>query len=464
MGLTSNFVETVKPDADRQRDYPDSGRSGVAGLALRVSPGGKKAWTFRYRTGGGKQRRISLGEYPKVGLAQARIKARAALTARDEGEDPALQRKAAREVQREAETNTVRAVWKRYLADARLGRHRRTRSPRPKRDSSLAYDETYANTYVLPEIGDRPVGSITAKDIDDLTLALLETGKPSRARGSYVVIRQLMSYCRFKGLIEANPIDQTVPPEAAKRRKRILDDEEFSLIWRALECKSRGEPIAELLAEDQSEPAMARGTALALMFLAVTLQRRSEVAGLMLDEIKSVEENDAHWLLPGERTKNYQDHVVPLSALALSLIERALFVSGELAKVAKVAISASGQGDPWRKHWRKLAKSRPLFPSPEDPTQPMTGDALTRSMARLVDALGIQPKARPHDFRRTGSTRMTERLGIQRFTVSKVLNHTLDRSGAAEVTQVYDLYDYLPEKRAALNAWADELVRLKTRP
>ncbi len=71
------------------------------------------------------------------------------------------------------------------------------------------------------------------------------------------------------------------------------------------------------------------------------------------------------------------------------------------------------------------------------------------------------PDATPHDFRRTGATNITsERIGIPRFIVSRVLNQISDTGGAAAVTGVYDRNEYLPEKRRALTAWSGLLQEI----
>ena len=82
-------------------------------------------------------------------------------------------------------------------------------------------------------------------------------------------------------------------------------------------------------------------------------------------------------------------------------------------------------------------------------------------MNRLVDATNI-PSATPHDLRRTGATNLTsERIGVSRFIVSKVLAHSGDTGGAAAVTgQHYDLNDYFSEKRKALDAWAAVVLKI----
>jgi integrase len=91
---------------------------------------------------------------------------------------------------------------------------------------------------------------------------------------------------------------------------------------------------------------------------------------------------------------------------------------------------------------------------------PITRHAFTRAMKRMTNVLGI-PDATPHDFRRTGATNITsERIGIPRFIVSRVLNQISDTGGAATVTGVYDRNEYLPEKRRALNGWSDLLQEI----
>lgn len=66
--LTTKFVEAVKPVAGKQAGYPDAQ---VPGLELRVSPGGRKVWSFRFRNAEGRQRRMSLGAFPAVDLGEA---------------------------------------------------------------------------------------------------------------------------------------------------------------------------------------------------------------------------------------------------------------------------------------------------------------------------------------------------------------------------------------------------------
>ena len=103
-----------------------------------------------------------------------------------------------------------------------------------------------------------------------------------------------------------------------------------------------------------------------------------------------------------------------------------------------------------------------LFPSPRGSEKPIKPAAISLAFYRMAKAIGLQD-VRTHDLRRTGSTNITsERIGIPRFVVSKVLNQVSDTGGAASVTSVYDRHEYLSEKRRALDAWAALLQSIVT--
>jgi hypothetical protein len=87
--LTAASVERLKPSAKGQIEHFDKG---FPGLALRVSYGGGKSWIFFYRIGG-RLRRMTLGTYPALSLAEAREDWRDARTEAQRGRDPAMARK-----------------------------------------------------------------------------------------------------------------------------------------------------------------------------------------------------------------------------------------------------------------------------------------------------------------------------------------------------------------------------------
>src|SRR5262249_320353 len=82
--LTAASVERIKPPQKGQVDVFDQG---YPGLGLWVSYGGRKSWVFFYRIGG-KLKRMSLGNYPALSLAEAHEAWREARKNAQSGRDP----------------------------------------------------------------------------------------------------------------------------------------------------------------------------------------------------------------------------------------------------------------------------------------------------------------------------------------------------------------------------------------
>ena len=168
--------------------------------------------------------------------------------------------------------------------------------------------------------------------------------------------------------------------------------------------------------------------------LALTGQRRGEVAGMRWDELRGLGNTGALWDLPAHRTKNGQSHLVPLGPAVqgiLAAIPRAsplVFSTNTSTPVSGFSKAKRGLDEQLKK--RRSAQGRP---------------------ALLSWTL--------HDLRRTAVTVMNERLGIQPHVVEAVVNHT---SGAAKrgVAGVYNRALYLDDRRSALEAWASYVTRL----
>lgn len=399
------------------------------GLALRVSPpsvknpAGTKSWTIRYRTKSGQQRRISLGGYPVVSLSKARDKALAVLASVADGADPVAENKETRARARAARLDTLRGLGERYFEEAQKGRHKP--NGRAKRSSTLALERSYFDRHVEREFGDRPVSEITRAELQVFVNKLADKHSPSAARHCRVVFQRLFAFARWQEITDSNPAQFVHVPDY-KSRERILTDAELKVIWQGTEP-----PIPDTYY-------LSPGIALALRLATLTLQRRSEVAGMHTDEI---DREARTWTIPGARTKNHRTHVVPLSDAVLAVIDQAL----ELCGGAEVEV--------YRGY---------VFPSPRSSVKPVQPGALSLAFYRMAKAIGLQD-VRTHDLRRTGSTNITsERIGIPRFIVSRVLNQVSDTGGAATVTSVYDRHEYMSEKRRALDAWAALLQSIVT--
>lgn len=88
------------------------------GLYVEVAPAGGKWWRYKYRIGG-KEKRLSLGTYPDIGLAEARAKHAEARKLVAFGVDPSEQRKADRATAAEVAGNRSPPLAMNYWPSAR---------------------------------------------------------------------------------------------------------------------------------------------------------------------------------------------------------------------------------------------------------------------------------------------------------------------------------------------------------
>lgn len=132
-------------------------------------------------------------------------------------------------------------------------------------------------------------------------------------------------------------------------------------------------------------------------------------------------------------------HVVPLPPRATELIREAIDLAAEGREEAPPVV----------------------FPGARSPTASIRPDSVTHVVRDVMAALGLK-NASPHDLRRTGATNLaSERLEVPPFVVSRVIAHGADTGGAAAVTlRHYALYDYMREKRRALEAWENLLLEI----
>lgn len=392
------------------------------GLGVRVFPTGLKQFEFRYVATNGARRRLCLGAYPDLSLAKARSKAAALRISVVDGGDPVAEMTAARERARTGETldELAEAYWQAATVGLHGGRRR------PKREVTLNNERQTWRNHIQPRLGSRPFTEIRRADVKIFMRTLVtETGMAAASVASIgSLLHAVLGFAVLEERIEANPALGLARPLALTPRERMFDDAALRTLWDAASeasvPRAPGEKTAGVHA--RLEPVMG----LAIQLLMLTLTRRTEVAGALKTEF---DRSAKIWTIPSERAKARHQHVVPLGADALEILEMAW---------------ALDPGSPY------------LFPSAKSPGQHLDPHAITRAFARTCTRRKLAVGS-PHDVRRSGATTLTGRYGVSRFVVGLVLGHT-PNEGAA-VTSVYDRHTYVPEKRAALELWANHLVR-----
>lgn len=438
------------PEGRVQVDVPVKGQPGLALRVHATTDAGhtEKTWSIRYRRmSDGKQRRLTFGRYPDMGLKAARAEAERLRPLVRDGVDPAGQKSERREA------DSFQDIVERWRGWA----------DRNKSKNARIDDESMLRVHILPSLGAMKAREIKKADIIELRDAV--AAKPdARIKNTYArttthrsnrvleLVRSIFAWAIGEALLEHDPthlVKMVLANEPV--RERYLSKEEIAILWHALDNAPRarrhtrtGMPRGESVRE-KDEVTMTRPIAIASQLALVTGQRIWEIAGIVLTEVdakgrpRSPEFNfDNHkmpvLIIPGwrkhgrerGRTKNGYDSRVPLSRLALRLIDEA----------------------------RKLAgpNSNWLFPN-DAGTGPINHQSPTKAMERsgpALDERGITD-FKIHDLRRTAATHMAD-LGVPQDTIDKILNHAKKDH--------YNHHKYDREKQEALDAWAAELERI----
>jgi len=353
--FTDRTVEALRPKPERFTEW----EPGRTNLGVRVSPAGRKTWIYMYRYQG-RARRMSLGTYPELSLADVRLVLAKAKKTLSHGVDPGKEAVEGRHVERMAET--VTDLTEQYLE----------KWARPRKRSA-AEDERILRKDVLPIWGNRKARDIGRRDVIALLDSIVARGAPIMANRTLATIRRMFNWAVGRDILDASPCVQIERPAAENKRDRVLAVAEIRAFWHGLDHL----PIADSIR-------------LALKFQLVTGQRRGECAEASWAECDFDEDI---WTIPAERAKNGVAHRVPLSSLTLDLLDE---------------IKERCGGSDW------------LFPSPRG-MGPITPSSISHALKKHRGKLGIAD-ASPHDLRRTAASHMTG-LGVSRLVVSKILNH-----------------------------------------
>ena len=275
--FTTRSLDALKPPAQGRVEYWDVD---TPGLGLRFSDRGRRTWTLMYRVKG-RQRRMTLGTYPSLSLADARTQARDYLRNVAHGEDPAAVKKAERQAETFAE-----------LAELYLEKH-----AKPKK-RSWETDRRMIKHDLNPAFGHWKVADIRRRDVIALMDKIVSRGAPIMANRTLEVLRMVFSFAISREIIEYNPCVGVPKPGVETRRERVLTEDEIREIWSTL--------------EDETPEIVAL-----FRLRLLTAQRGGEIVRMRWNDVDVA---TGWWTIPGEFTKNRKAHRVPLVEPALEIL------------------------------------------------------------------------------------------------------------------------------------------------
>lgn len=398
--LTDRIVERLAIEPQRYEVFD----SLLPALVLRVGSSGAKSWTVVVRVNG-RNARIGLGRFPGMNVATARERAQEMVDLAQNGIDPRDARRETEQAEIAASNRTVAAAVEQFVE-----RHASTLR------TGAAYRRRLRKDLVSM-LGDKPIADVTMRDLKAVTAAVKKRGETAAVH-THAIIGSMWAWCLQHGPTELDEpylthnLMRDVPrPAKLKSRERVFSDAELQAMWRA-----SGTLPAPYLA--------------AVRILMLTGQRRGETSdALRWEWIDWEAEGGPVWRIPTEHNKSSREHLVPLSRAVVRILE-------DLGVRDRGRVLVGLQGGavvPWDAIRQQL-------------------DAALAEAGTPVDDWGF------HDFRRTARTGFA-RLRVPMEVAEKILNHSVGGRGGALV-QVYDRFDYLDQRREALDAWAREVMRI----
>lgn len=383
--LTATQIKLAKPKS-KEYNLSDSD-----GLALRIKPNGAKLWRFNYQRPISKKRAsLSLGKYPALTLANARIKATEARELLAMGVDPKLQRDNVLKEKQAVLNNTFEIVANAWIE---------LKSSEVKPDTLKTISTTLTN-HIFPRIGKCPITEITAP-------MAIEALRPVEAKGNLEVIaracqylNQIMRYATNHGIIHSNPLSGIKEVFMAKKvtNNPHVSAEELPQLLMAIATANIKKTTRNLI-----------------LWQLHTMTRPAESALAQWDEIDY--ENNL-WIISADRMKTGVEHKVPLTEQTLKILETCKSFSHNSAYI---------------------------FPADRNPNSHANKASANMALKRM----GYQGKQTAHGLRGLARTALSDQ-GFAYEPSEACLSHKVGNS----VSQSYNHSTYLKQRVKIMEWWS----------
>lgn len=393
MSLTDTAVRNAKADEKTSKLFDDRG------LYLEVSPAGGKWWRLKYRFDG-KEKRLSLGVYPDVGLKDARDRRDAARKLLADGVDPSENRKAQKSARADRAANSFEVVAREWFAKyAAIW--------------AASHGDRIVRLFerdIFPWIGERPIADLTAPEVLTVARRIESRGALETAHRTLGNCGQVFRFAIATGRAQRDPSSDlrgALPPAQGQHFAATTDPKQVAQILRAMDGYQGSFTVRCAL---RLAP---------LVFVRPGELRKAEWADIDLDAVE--------WRYTV--TKTQTPHIVPLSKQALDILRELHPLTGG---------------------------GRYVFPGARSNQRPMCDNAILAAMRRM----GIDKDVMSgHGFRAMARTILDEVLGVRPDLIEHQLAHAVrDPNGRA-----YNRTAHLPERRKMMQQWADYLDKLKAK-
>ena len=390
------FATTVTSARPREREYK---LTDGAGLYLLVKPNGRKLWRLNYAYLG-KQRTLSFGAWPDVGLADARERRDEARKLIAAGLDPSHEAKLAEARAMLSEENSFKLVAEEWVA----------KQEREGMSEVTLSKIRWLLAKAYPRIGSRPVAKITPQEALAVLRSIEATGRYESARRMRSVLGRVFRYAIATTRAEMDPSRDlrgalTVPK--AKHLAAITTPKGAGELMRAIEGYT--------------------GHAITLFGLRLSAHLFVRPGELRQAEWSEFDFDRSVWNIPEQKMKMRRPHRVPLSTQVIALFEQL---------------------------WELTGTGRYCFPSFRSPLRPMSENTVNAALR----ALGFsQAEMTAHGFRAMAATLLNETGKFNPDAIERQLAHMETNA----IRRAYTRGEYCDERVRMMQYWSDQLDEMR---
>ena len=394
MSLTDLICRTVKCK-ERAFKLADSN-----GLYLEIMPNGSKYWRYKYRFNK-KEKRLAIGVYPLVTLAEARVIRDEAKKALSNNIDPSdAKRDKRRAAYRNAEV-TFKAIaieWHNNQKERLSSKYFKNVLCRLEAD-------------IFPEIGPIQIAKVDAPMILEALRKVENRGALDLTRRLRQVCSQIFRYAIQSGKCKMNPVVDI--QGALKTRPKVH--------FASIEPK---EIPALLTALENNDARLFARTRRAIRLLMLTFVRPGELLKMRWADIQF---KKCEWHIPAEYTKARRSHIVPLSKQSIEILNEQKRETGHL-------------------------KTEWIFPSQIRPKDCMSSNTIRLGVHRL----GFKDQMTAHGFRALARTTIREELEY----APDIIEFQLAHKATGPLGAAYDRAQFLKQRTKMMQDWADYLDKV----
>jgi integrase len=396
MPLTDVAIRNAKP-----RDKPYK-VGDTLGLFLLVQPSGGKLWRVKYRIDG-KEKKLAIGIYPQVGLAEARRRRDAARELVAAGKDPG------REKQREKVRSRIQAETT-FDAIAAEFCQKRRRDGQKAWAVSTATRSEYLLSLLKGSIGKLPITDIEPADVLIAVRKIERKGQLESARRTLQLAGAVFRYAVATARLPSDPtrdLRGALTAPTVTHYGAIIDPARVGELLRAIDGYA-GQPI----------------TKLAMQLAPHVFVRPGELRHAEWNEFDF---EGALWTIPAGKTKMRKDHLVPLSRQSIAILEDLRTLTGPDGYV---------------------------FPSIRSRKRPMSDNTINAGLRRLGYSTD---EMTAHGFRAMASTLLNESGKWHPDAIERALAH----GDSDRVRAAYHRGAHWKERVAMAQWWSDHLDQLR---